>query len=267
MASSPEKANDGLIDTSWIPADPEGACLEIDFGEPRTVNEFMIREHPDSKITRFTIDYWDMERECWTSCFNGGSIPGRTILVGNERSQMGFMAPIVARTTDKVRLVVNRTETGRCRIDEFEVYNDTTSSPPDPPNPPSTEKLPDGVFNDSHNQIIYSDWITYQSTSEIGGDERYANVQGASCQFTFSGTGITWVGVKNLDAGEADVYIDGTLQATVDTYNANRLSRQELFTKNGLPRGEHTIKIVVKGTKNAASTGCYVIVDAFKVIE
>ena len=52
---------------------------------------------------------------------------------------------------------------------------------------------------------------------------------------------------------------------TVDTYNAARLSQQELFAKTGLPRGEHTIKIVVKGTKNTASKDCYIIVDAFKV--
>ena len=107
--------------------------------------------------------------------------------------------------------------------------------------------------------------MTYSSASEIGGDERYTNVKGASCQFTFSGTGITWIGVKNIDAGEADVYIDDAFQATVDTYSAARLSQQKLFTKTGLPPGKHTIKIVVKGTKNAASKDSYVIVDAFKV--
>ncbi len=127
------------------------------------------------------------------------------------------------------------------------------------------------MVNDSHDHVIYSDdetpseWAVYASASEIGGDEHYANVKGASCQFTFSGTGITWVGVKNLDFGEADVYLDGVLRATVDTYNTTRLSRQELFTKTGLPDGKHTFKNVVKGTKNAASTGYYVIVDAFKV--
>jgi hypothetical protein len=61
------------------------------------------------------------------------------------------------------------------------------------------------------------------------------------------------------------VYVDAVLQATVDTYNPTRLSQQQLFTKSGLASGKHSIKIVVKGTKNAASKGHYVIVDAFNV--
>ncbi len=138
MASGPERANDGLVETSWIPVDPEGAWLEFNFGKPRTINEFMIREHPNSTITRFAIEYWDMERKCWASCFNGGAMPGRTTRENNDTTGMGFMAPIVARATDKVRLVVMCTETGRCRIDEFEAYNDTTPSPLDFSNTPKT---------------------------------------------------------------------------------------------------------------------------------
>ncbi|MCP4312338.1 MAG: hypothetical protein GY790_13825 [Bacteroidetes bacterium] len=255
MASGPEKANDGLINTSWIPAEPTGAWLEIDFGEPRTVNEFMIREHPNSTITRFTIEYWDLDRKGWFSCFNGGRIPGRTILKDNDRSKMGFLAPIVARTTNKVRLVVSRTETDRCRIDEFEAYNDTT------PSLPGTK----GVFNDNHKQIVYSNWITTRSAGYIGGDRSMSNVKGANCEFTFVGTGITWIGIKNNLHGKADVYIDNVLQATVDTHNPVHLPQQELFTKTGLKPGKHTIKIVVKGNKNPTIWKGRISIDAFKV--
>jgi hypothetical protein len=257
MASGPAKATDGRIETSWIPAEPKGAWLEIDFGEPRTVNEFMIREHPNSTITRFTIEYWDLERKGWFSCFNGGRIPGRAILKDNDRSKMGFLAPIVARTTDKVRLVVSRTETGRCRIDEFEAYNDTTPSPPGPK----------GVFDDAHKQIVYSDWKTILSEGDIGGERRFANVEGANCEFTFSGTGVAWIGVKNKHQGKADVYIDNALQTTVDNYSPDECSQQELFTKTGLEPGKHTIKIVVKGTKNPASKNCNIVIDAFKLVQ
>jgi len=255
MASGPEKATDGLIYTSWIPAESKGAWLEIDFGKPRTVNEFMIREHPNSTITRFTIEYWDLDRKGWFSCFNGGRIPGRTILKDNDKSKMGFLAPIVARTTNKVRLVVNRTETGRCRIDEFQAYNDTTPSSSD-------RKL---VYNNTHKQVTFSNWLTVKSSIDIGGDRRYANVKGSDCEFTFTGTGVTWIGAKNKRQGKADVYIDNTLQTTVDNYNPAMLSQQELFTKTGLKPGKHTIKIVVKGTKNPASRSCNIVVDAFKV--
>ena len=250
------QATDGDITTSWKATSSNDQWLQLDFGKPQTINEFRIKEDASSSVIRYVIECWDGKASRWVGCFNG-----RTI--GPD-----FIAPIVSRTTRKVRLLIKRTTSGNPCICEFEVYNDTTKGPPDPP---PTGPLPTGMVNDSHDHIIYSDdevtseWAVYPSAPEIGGDEHYANVKGACCQFTFSGTGITWVGVKNLDHGEAEVYLDGVLQATVDTYNANRLSRQELFKKTGLPHGKHTFKIVVKGTKNAASTGYYVIVDAFKV--
>ena len=248
-------ATDSDTNTAWRSDSGAsvGEWLELDFGSPKRVNYLILRENAFSYISRFAIQTWDTKTKRWRDCFNGGTL-------GPE-----FLVTIVPVTTRKIRLVVHRTAYGSPGINEIEAYNDTTPSPSDPPDLPSIDKLPDDVFNDSHKQITYSDWITYQSASEIGGDERYTNVKGASCQFTFSGTGITWIGVKNIDAGEADVYIDDDLQATIDTYNATRLSKQELFTKTDLPPGKHTIKIVVKGTKNAASKDCYVIVDAFKV--
>jgi len=129
MASGPELANDGKLETSWLPEETEGAWLELRFDKPTAINEFKICEHPNSTITRYTIEYWDMEDERWRSCFNGSAITGRAIVVKNSRAGMGFTAPIVERTTDRVRLVVNRTETGRCRIDEFEAYHDLTPYP------------------------------------------------------------------------------------------------------------------------------------------
>ena len=129
MASGAENANDGKLETSWLPEDTEGAWLELRFDKPTAINEFKIYEHPNSTITRYTIEYWDMEDERWRSCFNGGAITGRAVVVENSRAGNGFIAPIVERTTDRVRLVVNRTETGRCRIDEFEAYHDLTPYP------------------------------------------------------------------------------------------------------------------------------------------
>jgi hypothetical protein len=40
------------------------------------------------------------------------------------------MAPIVSRTTKKVRLRIMRTNSGSPAISAFEVYSDTTGGPP-----------------------------------------------------------------------------------------------------------------------------------------
>jgi hypothetical protein len=53
------------------------------------------------------------------------------------------------------------------------------------------------------------------------------------------------------------------LKATVDLYNASMLTDQLLFESEALAAGPHTLKVRVKGTKNAASSGTEVIVDAF----
>ncbi len=233
-------ATDGKPETAWKAASSQSQWIQIDFGRPTRVNEFMLREHPDSSVSRYVIQCWDDKTSAWVGCFNGMGIGP------------AFMAPIVARTTRKARLLVLRTARGNPAIVEFEAYHDTTSGP--------------RTVNDSHASVAYAGpWKTYASPHEIGGDEHYTNVKGAACRLAFTGTGIAWIGVKNLDCGMADVYLDGKRLATVDTFNPGRLSQQELFAKRGLSRGRHTIQIVVTGTRNAASRDTHIVVDAFRV--
>ena len=225
--------------------------LQLQFALPMTLNEFRIKEDPSSSVVRYVIECWNDKAGQWVGCFNG-----RTI--GSD-----FMAPIVGCTTTKVRLLIKKTTNGTPCIAEFAAYNDTTSGPPDPPpsGPPPT-----GIVNDSHPHVRYrGQWETYSSATEIGGDEHYSNEKGASCQLAFSGSSVTWIGVKNLDNGEAEVYLDDQLQGTVDTYSDRRQSQQKLFQKSGLSPGVHTIKIIVKGTKQAASKDTHVVIDALDI--
>ena len=97
----------------------------------------------------------------------------------------------------------------------------------------------------------------YQSTST------YSTSAGAFAEYTFSSNNISWLGPKGSDHGKADVYIDNVLEATVDTYAPARGDLEALFTKSGLASGTHTIKIVLRSDKNAASSNYYVEVDAF----
>jgi hypothetical protein len=58
--------------------------------------------------------------------------------------------------------------------------------------------------------------------------------------------------------GQADVYIDGVLDKTVNLYAPTRSVGVGVYTKSVLPAGNHTLKIVTKNTKR-------VTVDRFTV--
>jgi len=111
------KATDGKAATSWKATASTEQWLELDFGKPTTVNEFRLREDASSSIIRYVIELWSDRTSRWVGCFNG-----RTI--GPD-----FIAPIVSRTTRKVRLLVVRTDKGNPCISECEAYNDTTRAP------------------------------------------------------------------------------------------------------------------------------------------
>ena len=97
----------------------------------------------------------------------------------------------------------------------------------------------------------------YNTTCHVG------TSVGASVEYSFSGTQVSWYGLTNNDLGIASVYIDGALAADdIDCYNTTRISHL-LYNKTGLSNGNHTIKIVAKGTKNPLSNGIALVHDYF----
>jgi hypothetical protein len=108
------KAIDQNAATFWKAASASDQWLQLDFTRPTAISEFRIKEDASSSVVRYVIECWDAKDSRWVGCFNG-----RTI--GTD-----FIAPIVSRTTQKVRLLVMRTNSGNPCIGEFAVYNDTT---------------------------------------------------------------------------------------------------------------------------------------------
>jgi hypothetical protein len=90
----------------------DGQWIQLDFGRPVTLNEIKLKEDPASSISRYAIDYWDANTARWLGCFNGSGI-------GAE-----FVAPIVTRTTTKLRLRVIATTKDKAALTAFEAYND-----------------------------------------------------------------------------------------------------------------------------------------------
>ena len=86
-------------------------------------------------------------------------------------------------------------------------------------------------------------------------------------QFTFAGTSIKWIGMKQFNLGIADVYLDGVrIQAAIDAYTPGTINGVELFSRTGLADTLHTIRIVETGAKNPSSTGLRIPVDYFECV-
>lgn len=123
----------------------------------------------------------------------------------------------------------------------------------------------DTFADDADSGVVYSgtwnsvsdDPVYYRKTC------RYGNTTNGYFQYTFKGTQVEWFGLKNVDLGKADVYIDGVLAAGgIDCYSTTRMS-QLLFKKTGLTNASHIVKVVVTGQKNSASSGTYLVHDYF----
>ena len=113
--------------------------------------------------------------------------------------------------------------------------------------------------NDNHPAIIYTGDFTYDrgTPQNREGDIHYTNAKG-SIEYTFTGTGIRWIGELVFNRGKAEVFIDGESQGIIDQYDPAILYQQVVWEIKGLPYGEHTVKIV-----NLTEYTC---VDGFVVI-
>jgi hypothetical protein len=90
------------------------------------------------------------------------------------------------------------------------------------------------------------------------------NTLGAQATFTFTGTGIGWVGARGPQTGKARVYLDRVLIEEVDTYAPTEGPQHTDFTATGLAPGTHTLTIEVSG-RNPASSDMWILIDAFDV--
>jgi alpha-L-fucosidase len=138
----------------------------------------------------------------------------------------------------------------------------TPGHSPAPTTAPAPTPIP-GRDNDGGNRnISYEGSWTYSPNQGAGcyyGDEHYTLANGNWASYTFTGTGIRWIGVKDPSRGLVDVYIDSVFQTTVTNNLFSYGGPQPCYEKLGLASGVHTIKLVKK-------SGNYMDIDAFDVI-
>ena len=123
-----------------------------------------------------------------------------------------------------------------------------------------------GGFGGTSDQKVTPQW-RYDRGAEFGagcynGDVHCATREGASLEFTFTGTGIGYVAMKSYRVGDEQIYIDGKRVTTIHgfrTFSDGLLYQQTLFEKRDLANGEHTIRII------KANDAQFMFIDGFVV--
>ena len=90
---------------------------------------------------------------------------------------------------------------------------------------------------------------------------KVADQKGAGATFKFKGSGVLLTGSWDRNGAKADIYLDGKLVRTIDTYYwvANSgYPLAYLFHTLDLPDTTHTIRIALNGEKNPKATGTYI---------
>ena len=76
---------------------------------------------------------------------------------------------------------------------------------------------------------------------------------------------MTWISYTAPFNGIAQVYLDGALAATVDTYAPTEHAQAVVYSTSGLAAGPHTLTIKVTDTYDSSATSAWIVVDAFDV--
>ncbi len=92
----------------------------------------------------------------------------------------------------------------------------------------------------------------------------YSENAGDELVIGFSGTGISLEGNWYKDGGKADVYVDGNLHRSIDTYYdfANQQHTASIWHVLNLQPGDHKVRLVVKGEKRPESSGTKVYITS-----
>jgi hypothetical protein len=99
-------------------------------------------------------------------------------------------------------------------------------------------------------------WSVRTSRQEWGTSSvRESTTPGDEATLEFEGTGVAIAGTMAQDGGRADVWLDGVKAGEIDAWIPERTYDNDYWHVTGLPRGRHTVRIVVRGDADARSIG------------
>jgi hypothetical protein len=114
---------------------------------------------------------------------------------------------------------------------------------------------------DNNSWVFKGKWQTHEITSwrdkKQVKQSMYSDNTGDDVELMFSGKGISIEGNWQKDGGKADIFVDGVLHRSIDTYYffANQEHVTSIWHVMNLKPGDHVVKLVVKGEKRPEATG------------
>jgi parallel beta-helix repeat protein len=126
----------------------------------------------------------------------------------------------------------------------------------------TTATLTTTNYGETSRQITYrGTWYVASSTKYLGGHIKWARVRGASASFTFTGTGVSWIGPIGPTRGQANVYLNGRFLRSVNLHATTYSARHTILSLNFATQATRTLKVIVIGTVGHPNVG----IDAFSV--
>ncbi|CAN5432616.1 hypothetical protein BH20CHL6_BH20CHL6_11860 [soil metagenome] len=123
------------------------------------------------------------------------------------------------------------------------------------------------AFQENAAAITYpGSWTNASSSSFYGGALRHSSITGRSATFTCTGRDLAFVSTKAANRGRVEITLDGGTPQIVDLYRSSVAYRQIVWAAHFAGAVSHSVKVRVLGTRNAASTGNRVDLDAFLCI-
>ncbi len=148
------------------------------------------------------------------------------------------------------------------------------------PVPPAAEiSFPNVVFDkkvsvfDKKGWLFKGNWkpflITSEKDNKADKQSMYAEKAGDELIIDFSGTGISIEGNWYKDGGKADIYVDGKLHRSIDTYYnfANQQHTVSIWHVLNLLPGNHKVRLAVKGEKRPESAGTRIYITSSTIFK
>lgn len=120
------------------------------------------------------------------------------------------------------------------------------------------------AYQESHSAVALSgSWSLVSLSSAFGGALSQTTSASARASMSFNGSSIGWVAQRGPKRGLVDVYLDGTLAATVDLYAGSAQPRRLVFTRSWSGSSAHSVELRPRGTAGRPRAD----LDAFVVLE
>jgi hypothetical protein len=121
--------------------------------------------------------------------------------------------------------------------------------------------------------ILKGNWKPFEviskSEKKVTKQSMYAEKSGDELVIDFRGTGISIEGNWYKDGGKADIYVDGKLNRSIDTYYnfANQQHTVSIWHVLNLEPGDHKLRIIVKGENRPESSGTRVYITSATIFK